>query len=615
MSGLWLRRNLYSWAIPGLAVLIAVGAPWLSLPPSIQHQVMLVAILSMAATGLNLTLGYAGEFALGQSAIMALGAYTAGILLERYPSLSVGLVLLAGGLAGAAIGLVSGVPGLRLASWSLGMVTFLMVLLVPDLTLLAPEITGGPNGLAGIPYPVIWHDQVSGEWLYAIVVLVASAWFLFYRNLLRSRYAVLLLTVKKDPLAALSIGIPVFRTKLVAYVLASVPAAIAGVLFAYVSSFVSPDQFGIDQTIAIFAAVILGGSGSIWGPIAGTGFLQLLPFQTEVFARYALVIYGVLLAFVAVMLPGGLSPIARQLLRRKPLSMTRFKARSGPQERPSAPVSSFAPMPGRIESTASGDGSLAELDVRKVTVRFDGAMVLEDVSFTVRSGITALIGPNGSGKTTILNVISGFVKPASGDIRLAGVSITKEAIWRRSRRGLGRTFQTPRIPSDVLVVEAVAVGAAFRGAHILSAGLRLPAWARLERAEIERAYVALEQVGLGDLAEVSVERVPPGQLRLIEIARALLMEPRLLLLDEPAAGLGENEVTELRRVMVSLAARGTSVLLVEHNLSLVTSSASHVIVLDAARVIFDGNPETVREDPSVQKAFLGVRDATTSISS
>jgi branched-chain amino acid transport system permease protein len=607
--GKLLRGTLPTWAIPVVTIILVAVAPWLSIPPATQYQIMFIAILSLAATGLNLTLGYAGEFTLGQSAIMAVGAYTAGILLQRNPTLNVAVVLVAGGIVGALVGLVSGVPGLRMASWSLAMVTFLMVLLVPDTTALVPDLTGGPNGLAGIAYPVVWREQVTGDWLYVIVVLVASAWLLFYRNLLRSRYAVLLLTVKKDPLAAMSLGIPVYRTKLTVYILASIPAAVAGVLFAYVSSFVSPDQFGVNQTIAIFSAVILGGNGSIWGPLAGTAFLQLLPFQTELFARYALVIYGVLLASVAVLLPGGLSPIARRLLRRKSLSVTRFRARIGNQgDDARVDITSVTSLPKSLEGVNAAR-RLVHLEVRDVTVKFDSATVLDRVSFVTGRGITALIGPNGSGKTTILNVISGLVKPNSGDVLLGDVSITREAIWRRSRRGLGRTFQTPRIPSDVLVVEAVAVGAAHRGAHILAAGLRLPTWSKLEREEIGRAYLALEAVGIRDVADLPVESVPPGQLRLIEIARALLTEPRVLLLDEPAAGLGDDEVAELRRVLFSLAAGGTSVLLVEHNLSLVTSSASQVIVLDAARVIYDGSPDSVRDDPFVQRAFLGGSDA------
>jgi branched-chain amino acid transport system permease protein len=581
-----------------IAVLVIAG-PYIGLSPSMSRQLVFLAVALMVVTGLNISLGYAGEMALGQSVLVAAGAYAAGIIAIANPWLPLPVHLIIGGLAGAALGLLIGVPGLRLGSWSLAIVTFLTVLILPDVLTVFSGYTGGLLGLPGIPLPVLVTAPLSVNAYYSIVMVVLVVWFILYRNLILSRWAVILLTMRSNTHASVSLGYSIYRLKLLVYVVSSIPAAIGGTLLAFHTSFVGPELFTLERSIGYLASLILGGAGSVYGAIVGAVVVEMGPFHTGIFEQYALLAFGALLIIGAVLVPGGIAAALRRLTRARPLAFRRFDIRSSALTAAGNSRSAAQAFLGREKDDH------ATLAVDGITVGFGGAIVLDGVSFAVGNGVTGLIGPNGSGKTTLLNAVSGFVPLRKGSISIGGETISGLSAWRRARHGLARTFQTPRLPKDVLVVEAVAAAATPGISKVVATMLRLPRWRETEREELGRALAVLDLVGLSGVHDRLVSEVPAGQLRLIDIARSLMQQPRVLLLDEPAAGLTDTEIDDLRFVLKELASSGITVVLIDHNLSFVSSTCGRAIVLDAGNVIYDGEATKMVDDPAVREAYIG----------
>jgi len=574
-----------------LATVVVAAAPHVGLNPSVTRQLVLIAFLSLVVSGLNLSFGYAGELSFAQPAIYAVGAYvTAAVSMHWVNDLLVSLVISM--LGGLLLGFISGIPGLRLGGWVLAISSLYLVLLVPDAVNALKRWTGGFQGIGGIPQPELFGALLSPTAFASVVVIITSAWFLVLRNLVKSPFGHSLAVLRESPVLASSLGISVYSTKLRAYALSGLPAAMAGTLFAYLDGFVAPDTFSVSLAIVILAASILGGSRSVLGAFVGAALLQLGPMRSTAFGEYAFIAYGLFLIVAGVALRRGLAGLREDLV-----------ARWGSQRRPE---------PGAVDTSASPaelgllEAPQVPLTIEGVSKSFGGNAVLRDVSCSVEPGeVVALIGPNGSGKTTLLNVISGYYKVDEGKISIGATDMTSMSTHQRARRGIARTFQTPTVP-PLTVEEVVTTARLQTDRHsLLATALRLPSY-RQALAETRRvARSLLDAVGLRPFANEPAQALPLGTRRMLELSRSLAGAPSVVLLDEIASGLDGEEIEELSRIVRAIRAQGVSVLLVEHNFSLVRELADRVIVLSRGEIVVIDTPEAVAEHPEVLRHYLG----------
>lgn len=592
MAAFWLKfRAVPGWIWPLLFGVVLIALPFMGMGYAVTRQIELTVILALIVAGMNLSLGYAGELAMGQVAMYAAGAYTAGLMSKAgYTELWV--QLLAGAAAALVVGLISGIPGLRLGSWSLAMTSFFLILLIPDVLSIFKSATGGRNGLAGIMPPTMFGQAIDSRAYYIVILVVAILWFAVMRNFVVSRHGTALRVLKRSPVLASSMGISVFRAKLTAYALGAVPAGLAGVLFANLDLFISPEAFAFSFAMTVLAASIFGGSASIYGAVIGAAVLQFGMNQATNFQEYGLIITGAFLLFGGVVFTGGLSGLGRSLIRRMDAAA---REKVGYVEAP--------PSEAVVEAAP---GALLRTD--GVSKAFGGNQALSDVTVEARPGaVTAIIGPNGSGKTTLLNMISGFYRTDSGTITLGGDALQGLSSYRVARAGVSRTFQTPNVPEKLSVLEAVEAGRyASDRASIFASILRLPRHWRVSRADRAEAERALALVGLSAQRHVMADSLPLGNRRLLEVARSLVASPKVLLLDEVASGLDEDELEVLASLIRRLRDAGLTIVLVEHNFQLVLSLADDIYVLAHGKVMAHGSPDEIERDPRVMEEYLGV---------
>ncbi|MDG3010124.1 branched-chain amino acid ABC transporter ATP-binding protein/permease [Rhodococcus sp. D2-41] len=601
-ANLWRRyRALPSWLLPLLIAVVALTLPYAGLNFSMSRQIQLACILALVVGGLNLSLGYAGELALGQAAMYAAGAYTAGLMsIHGHTDIVVQLVV--SGLVALVVGIVTGIPGLRLGAWSLAMTSFFLVLLVPDVLSVFADTTGGRNGLSGIESATLFGQTMDQTQFYVVIVVVTILWFAIMRNLVVSRHGIAMRTLKQSPVLAASTGVSVFRMKLAGYAIGAFPAGLAGALFANLDQYVSPEAFGFTFATAVLAASILGGSASVYGALVGAFIMQIGPNQSSAFQQYSLVFYGAFLIVGGVLLSGGLAKLANGLI-------ARLDRRAG--VRVVTPVLDDTATEGADPDHAGPAVDAlrgGELRVEQLSKAFGGNQVLRSVTLSAPPGqVTALIGPNGSGKTTTLNMICGFYRADEGRIMVGDTDIQKMRPHQVARVGIARTFQTPSIPEGITVLEAVAAGRYTTDrASMFSTVLRLPRFRRVRRADIAEAERVLALVGLAHLRDADATSLPLGNRRLLEVARALVSNPRVLLLDEAASGLDEDEVARLAELIRRIRDAGGTVVLVEHNFRLVLSLADTIVVLAEGQVIACGPPDEVEQDPRVLREYLGI---------
>lgn len=595
MLALWLKiRALPTWALPLLLGIVLLLLPSLGLNYGMTRQVILTLLLALIVSGLNLNLGYAGELAMGHIAMYAAGAYTAG-LISKAGITEIWAQLLAGALAALVVGLVSGIPGLRLGGWSLAMTSFFLILLIPDVLSIFKESTGGRNGLTGIAIPTLFGEPVTENQYYILVVVIAILWFAFTRNVVVSRHGTAFQVLKQSPVLASSVGISVFRMKLSAYALGAIPAGLAGVLFANLDMFISPEAFTFTVAMTVLAASVFGGSASVYGALVGAGVLQFGLNQATNFQEYGLIITGGFLLFGGVLFSGGIAGVAQKIVRKLDYKAAEQVGRSKGNSAENAVVD--------VEVLQG-----ANLSVQTVSKAFGGNKALSQVSLEAKPGaVTAIIGPNGSGKTTLLNMISGYYETDEGVIALDDLQIQGLPSYKVARSGVSRTFQTPNIPKNLSVIETVESGRySTQRASILQAVLRTPKFRRIRREDRSEAQRVLNLVGLGSQLNADADSLPLGNRRLLEVARSLIGSPKVILLDEVASGLDEDELDVLADLILRLREAGLTVVIVEHNFQLVLRLADVIYVLAQGSVMAHGAPAEIEKNPRVMEEYLGI---------
>lgn len=575
------------WILPAILGVLALCAPWLGASTTVQRTIILISLLTMTVSGLNLAWGYGGELAMGQIVMYALGAYISGYLATQGFDMTVGM--LAAVLASCALGLIVGLPSLRVGGWGLAMASFFLVMLIPATLTLLPEQTGGLVGMLGIPVPVLFGHELAPKEFYVLVIGCALLWLAAMRNFVTSREGAALRVIRESPVLATSVGLSVPRLKLTAYVLGALPAGLAGSLFVYVDRFLAPEYFNWTATTLIIAAAVLGGLETVYGAAIAATILTWGTEKIGAFDHYSTLIFGVFL------IVGG-AVILNPRVRHAMLSARR-RAHNWRVDKTTA-VAASSEIPSLQGPT---------LVARSVSKTFGGTQALSDVTIEARPGsITALIGANGSGKTTLLNVMSGYYRPDSGTISLDDQDLPAGRPTAIARRGVARTFQTPIMPQSMTTAETVSVA---RKVHdrvgILSTILRLPKFRRVAKRDETEARAWLAAVGLAGEDDVLATSQPLGNRRLVEVARALATGSTVLLLDEPASGLDVEDVQRFSELLVRLRDAGATIVLVEHNFDLVCDIADKIYVLERGKLIASGPPSLIQSDDAVARSYLG----------
>ena len=561
-----------------------------------QLEIVLMISYALVVCGVNLGFGYAGELALGQVGVFATGAYVSAWLMMHGVNDLV-LCVLAAAAAGALIGFITGLPGLRIGGWALAMTSFFFVILIPDLSQMIPGI-GGSVGLFGIPQIKIFNLPLSPTGVYVAAVLLLGIWVALFRNFVLSRHGIALKMLRESPDLAAAMGSSVYRLKLTAYVAGAIPAAVGGTVYVMSERFISPSSLTFGLAIGVIAGSVIGGADSIYGALVGGAILEYVNFQTTAFVTYSTLVYGVVLLAGGVLIAGGLARVGRRLVA---------AAGIRPPEELRTEVLTRRDTPEAALAEAENRRGLPVV-VRDVSKSFGAVHALSGVTLSAEPGqITGLIGPNGSGKTTLLNVIAGVYRADSGDV-LLGETPLHGAAHQNARAGVTRTFQTPIIPRGLLAWEVIA--AARYSTDYLSvtqAALATPRARRLAREDRVASLAVLEQLGIGHLANVSAVNLSLGHRRLLEVGRALARNSGVILLDEAASGLDEADIEVLAVALRRIREIGMTAVLVEHNLPLVLEVADVIHVLHMGTVIASGPPDVIRDDPNVAESYLGKR--------
>jgi ABC-type branched-subunit amino acid transport system ATPase component/ABC-type branched-subunit amino acid transport system permease subunit len=541
----------------------------------------MVALTAIVGVGLNILVGLTGQISLGHVGFYAIGAYTVAILTLKGASFWIALPL--AGLIAGAIGLLLSLPALRVSGPYLAMVTIAFAFIVQHLSIEWRELTGGSNGLMGLPLPSIGGTVFTEREIALLAIAVAGVSMLLFHRLAGSAWGKAMVAVRDAEVAARSIGLNPVGVKAAAFMLSAMFAGFAGGIFASLLAFVAPDSFPFSQSILFLLACVVGGAGWVLGPAVGAAVTVVLPELLSNLAEYRLLFFGILLLVVLWLAPEGiLGTIARLFRRINP----RVANRDGFD----------------IAAFLAQAVDTMPLEVRDIGITFGGLKAASGVSFSAAPGkVTSVIGPNGAGKTTVLNMIGGFYRPDTGSIRLSDAELAGAPAWKVARAGIGRTYQTTKLFETMSVLDNVLI--AMRCGRL---GSMLSAAADV--ADVRTAEGLLAFVGYRGALARSAGDLPHVDRRLVEIARALAMRPRVLLLDEPAAGLMSSDKDGLSGLLRRIADAGIAVILVEHDMRLVMGISDHVVVLDAGRPIAAGAPNEIRQDPRVLAAYLGAAE-------
>ncbi|WP_334174362.1 branched-chain amino acid ABC transporter ATP-binding protein/permease [Pseudoxanthobacter sp.] len=568
-----------------LPVLPGVPAYWITIANYI-------GLASIVALGLVVLTGIGGMTSFGQAAFAGFGAYTTALLTTQYglsPWISLPAALLVTGLAAWLLGLITlGLSGhylpLCTLAWGIG-----LYYLFGNL-----DFLGRHDGITDIPpLAVAGHALTDPAHYYYVVWIAVALSALATLNLIGSRVGRSIRALKTMASGAESFGIDTMRARLVAFIYAAVLAGLSGFLYAHMQRAVSPTPFGLGASIDYLFMTVIGGASHVGGAILGAGLVivlkdqlqALLPWLLGSDGQFETIVFGVLVVVILHSAREGLWPRLARLL---PAAAPRAVPMAEPM------VRRDLPEPGT-----------ALLTVKELRKTFGGLVAVNDVSFHVAAGeIVGLIGPNGAGKSTTFNLVTGVARPTSGSVRFSGAVVSGQPAQAAARLGIARTFQHVKLIGDMSVLENIALGAHLRGSSGVAKGLT-----GLDRVEEDRIFheaaSQLRRVGLEDLAERPAGVLALGQQRVVEIARALCLDPVLLLLDEPAAGLRHLEKQALAALLRRLSEEGVAILLVEHDMDFVMNLTNRLVVMDFGTKLAEGPPAEIRTNPAVLEAYLG----------
>ena len=565
-----------------------------------KSTLMDIGIAIIMAVSLNLTTGFLGQLALGHAGFMAIGAYTAALITKSWAidlAVSFPLSLLAAGLMAAVFGLIIGIPALRLKGDYLAIITLGFGEIIRVILNNLP-FTGGAMGLIGI------KRVTDFNYVFIIMALVVACLF----TLGRSRHGRAILSIRENEVAAESTGIPTTFYKVFAFTLAAFFAGVAGGLFAHKMGSLTPATFDFNKSIDYLVMVVLGGMGSITGSIISAAVLTLLPELLRFLADWRMLIYSLVLILMMLFRPKGLMGTAEFSLveiwdfcaQRIRKLQAAYRARHPKKTR-------NVIMP-EVPKYEYGNLNLPVLETKNLGIRFGGLQAAENVDIRLMDNeIVGLIGPNGAGKTTVFNLLTGVYQPTEGDIVLLGKSIVGKVTHDITANGIARTFQNIRLFKSMTVLENIKVAFQTRMHYSVADGvLRSPKYFKEERGIDLRARELLSVFGMEDVAGTRADSLPYGQQRKLEICRALASNPKVLLLDEPAAGMNPIETQELMETIKIIRSRfSVAILLIEHDMKLVMGICERIYVLNYGRIIASGTPAQISKNPEVVAAYLG----------
>ena len=584
-----MRRVTPSRAAVALAAVVLFLYPVVSDDLYYQNMIILSLVFAIGAVGLNVISGYGGYVSLGQGAFLGLGAYTLAILSTRVEASVWIWVPVAGVVAGVFAALL-GVIAMRTRGPSFVIMTIAFLFLLQIVATNWSSLTQGTSGIT-LPLPTWSIDIQNWPFYYSLYALLAASLLMSWR-IRRTKFGMGLVAMREDEDKAATVGVNTPTYKLLGFVASAVFVGMAGAIYGYYLSFVDPTgMFNILISVQILLSMLIGGRGTLWGPVLGAFLIEGVNEWSNNNlggGNSRLLIFGGLMALVVLFLPRGIIPTLQDLIEswRKRGKAGLVGARLELRERPAPPPRPEPAGPPLLE-------------VKGLEKRFGGLRAVDGATFSVPEGsITALIGPNGSGKTTVFNLIGGTMSGNAGEVWFDGRRIDGLRPWERAYAGLGRTFQITRLFRQMTVLEnVVAPLRGFRWGQLNADGV--------SGSEAERAEELLDFVGMKQYAGARAAALSFGQQKLVELAQILMLDPKLILLDEPAGGINPTLIERMGDMIRELNANGKTFLVVEHNMPFVLGLCDPVLVLARGKTIACGRPDEIQRDPKVLDAYLG----------